>query len=248
MKGVFIDQQLEFRLEVPKDGAEQGDSLPCTLTVKNHGSASRVLGDLILELGCGDPKSVADKDADFEKISSAELSLPWEIAPQQQKNSAWTFALDKNCAVTEKSHSMLFRFGSTSGTLGRLGVAVKPHAYFAAVMELLETSFQFIRKGEKSSKGWMNAKFKPSASKKFSMLNELVLGMRFEGTALLLRFMFNVKKFEGAGTNQVNVKKAKTEVEKRLEENEYLISGGFMNHEALEAAIAAALETVATGF
>jgi hypothetical protein len=110
----------------------------------------------------------------------------------------WTFALDKNCSITDKSQTLFFRYGTTSGAIGQLPITVKAHPHIEAILGIIETSFQFVLKGQKSSKGWVEAKLKPPTSSRFSMVNELKLGFRFEERALTLKFLFNVKKFETA--------------------------------------------------
>lgn len=246
MKGVFVHQQIEYRLEMPKDQVEQGDSLPCTLVLKNHGSAAQKVSDVRLEVACGDPKDLKNKTDDFELVSAATLSFPGEVAPQGQHTAQWTFDLDKNCSISDKSQTLFFRCGAESGTIGQLPITIKPHPHTEGVLQLLETSFQFVLKGLKSSKGWVEAKLKPPSSPRFSMVNELKLGFRFDGSALLLKFKFNVKKFE-TEDSAVKIGKGQTDVDKRLEESDYLRSGGYLNHEGIEAAIEDALKVVATG-
>ena len=78
------------------------------------------------------------------------------------------------------------------------------------------------------------------------MVNELKLGFQFEQDALVLRFKFNVKKFE-TEDSAVKIGKGQTDVDVRLESRTYLLMGGYLNHEAIEAALDEALKVVATG-
>lgn len=246
MKGVFVHQQVEYRLEMPKDSVEQGDSLPCTFIVKNHAGVTQKLHDVRLEIACGDPKKLKDKTDAFELVSAATLNFPSEVGAQGQQCAQWTFDLDKNCSISDKSQTLFFRYGNEHEMMGQLPITVKAHPHIEGILRILETSFQFVLKGQKSSKGWVEAKMKAPTSPRFSMVNELKLGFRFDGAALLLQFKFNVKKFETADS-AVKIGKGQTDVEKRLEEKEYLVSGGFLNHEKIEAAIEDALKAVATG-
>lgn len=244
MRGVFIHQQLEFRLEMAKDDAAQGDSIPCVLSVNNHSNTTQTVNDLCLELGFGNAKGSPSDLSECQTLASAQIDLPWEIAPQQQKSTTWTFELDKNCPITDKSQTLIIRYGTKSGATNQLPITVATHNHIKSILQTLETSFQFVQKSEKSSKGWVEVKFKPPSGRRFSMVNDLILGFRFEAGALLLRFKFNVKRFD-TSQSTVAVKKEKAEVEKRLDESQYL-SGGFLNYPAIEAGLADALNVVAT--
>ena len=61
MRGVFIQKPLEFRLEVPLDAAIQGEKVPCTVTVTNHGSEPISLSQISLTLALGALKKVKAK-------------------------------------------------------------------------------------------------------------------------------------------------------------------------------------------
>ncbi|MFM1848815.1 MAG: hypothetical protein RL417_2289 [Pseudomonadota bacterium] len=246
MKGAFLHNQMQFQLEVKAESAVQGDVLPCTLSVKNLGGASQSLAGACLELCAGDPKKLKESPAAYEVVATGVLELPSTAAPQGTAAASCVFTLDKNCTVSEKSKTLFFRYGLTDGGMGELPVTVLPHPHIQKVAEILESAFQFVVKGTKSSKGWVDIKFKPSSSRRYSFVNELVLGARFEGSELVLNFKFNVKKFESSQAN-VAVSRSKTEVEKRLEEKSYL-SGGYIDHAKVEGVIADALEVVASGF
>lgn len=246
MKGVFVHNQLEFRLESAAEEFYQGDSFPCTVSVKNHSTSPQSIADLRFELALGDIKSVREKKEDaFEVISSAELKLPWEIGPGQQQSLTWTFQLDKNCPITDNTKTLYLIYGTTSGVMNQMPISILAHAHIQAILRTLDTVFQFVLKGQKSSKGWLNAKFKPPTSRRFSMVTELTLGFHFEGTSLVLRYVFGVKKLD-TGVLSVSLKKEKTEVEQQLEEGKYLLPGGYLNHEAIDASIEEALKVVAT--
>ncbi len=247
MKGVFIQQQIESRLEIPKDEVVQGEVLPCTLTLKNHSGMPQILAAVGIELVYGKVKEIGQPDAAVDILARAEIPKDWSLGAGESKSSAWSLTLDRNCPIAEKSAVPYFRFGNLSGPITPLQLGVKPHAYILSVAELLESSFQFVRKGERWSKGWTELKFKPSVSKKYSMLNELQLGFHFEGELLGLRFAFNVKKFDSADASSVKIGKGKSSVEKLLEPGQYLL-GGHFNHAGVEAVLGEALETVATGF
>ena len=109
-------------------------------------------------------------------------------------------------------------------------MTVKIHPYIQTVVDLLESSFQFAPKTQKSSKGWVETKFKASTARRFSFVDELLLAAKFEGEVLKLRYVFKGKGFNTEDSSK-GVKKAKTEVEQALEPDTYLFAGNSIHHE-----------------
>ena len=249
MKGVFIQQQLEFRLAVAGEGFRQGDSLPCTVAVKNRGGADQAVGDLYLKLACGDAKKVKDKAPDaFEVIAEASLLAPGTLKPGQEHTAESSFQLSKNSPISEKSQSLYLLYGSSSipQAEGVLLLTIAPHSHVQTILEILESSYQFVLKGQKSAGDWLTAKYKAPASSRFSTVNELNLSFHFDADTLNLKYKFTVKKFEFAGgTSAVGIKKGKSEIDQTLEPARYLLPGGFVNHAGVEGAIGEVLDQIA---
>lgn len=249
MKGAFIHNQLEFRLEVAGADYCQGDSLSCNLSVKNHAAAAQAIPGVRLDLADTNLKKLKDKKEDALKvISSAALTFPPEIGPQGQGSVAWTFDLDRNCTISDKGQSLFFVYGGVAedACTGQLPLVVYPHRHIQKVVSLFESLFQFVPKGQKSSNGQVQVKMKPPTDRKLSFVEELVLGLSFEKDALRLEYIFKVKAFDTTSTSG-NVKKIKTDVSQTFEPEQYILSGEHLNHDFLEVRINEALAVVATG-
>lgn len=245
MKGIFIHDQIEFRLEVAGDEFHQGDTLQCTISAKNHSASTRNVSGLRLELVLADLPKVRQKAENaFESLVAADLPAPGEIAPQEVRSYQCSFPLEKNAPISDKSRSLCFIFG-TPDVIEYLPAAILPHRHFRQIFLIMESAFQFVLRGQKSAEGWITGKFKPPSSRRLSLVDELLLCLRFEGDGLALKYVFKVKRFE-ATVATVGVKKGKSEVNQLLEENEYLLSKEHINHDALQARIEEALSTVAT--
>lgn len=247
MRAVFFHQNLEYKLEVPKDGFEQGDTLNCTLSLTNRNSSTLSINELRLDLAIADTKDVREKkEENYEIVARAEIKCPFELAAQATQSFPWTYPLDANCCISDKSQSLYVLYGGSAAALGLMPLNVQAHAHIQSILKTMETSFQFVLKGQKSNKGWVEAKLKPPSARRFMLVNELLLSLRFEEERkLALRFVFNVKKFD-TGSAKIGVKKGKIEVEKTLEERQYLMPGGFIKQEAVEACIEEAISSVAS--
>lgn len=248
MRGVFFSKGLEYRLEVQGDEWTQGDSLSCGLSIKNRNLSRVSVSGLLLCLSLGDLKKVKAKAIDaFEPVSKAEFLSPLDLEPDEQKSFPWSFELGKNCPITDKSESLFLICGLEAEPAGQLQVNVLPHPHIEAVLSLFESFFSFVLKGQKSKKGWVEAKLKPPSGKTYPTLDHLLLLLQFDGEDMLLKFRFSVKKLETDMTS-LDIKKGTKELEQRLSPNEYLLPGGFVNNDALEAGIEKALSVVATRF
>jgi len=99
-------------------------------------------------------------------------------------------------------------------------------------------------KAQKSKKGWVEAKLKPPAGKRFPTVQHLMLNCRFQSETLLFKYIFHVKQLQGSAISSFGIRTAIDEVEQKLDSSQYLFPGDILNHESLEAAIKEALEVV----
>ena len=250
MRSIVIQSPLEFRAEVPGDSFPQGAQVPCTLTVKNHGPAPVVLSQLALRLALGNLKKVKAKDSSaFAVLAEGEIERGSEVAPGAELSFRHTFALDVNGAISDKSQSPYVLFGNAENeaTLGQMLLTVHPHPYVRSVFDSLTTVFSFINKGETWKEGLTTAKLKAPDAKRFSMVDELNLSCSFDGEALLVSYLFSVKKFENVLV-KAQVKRGKAEVSQRWERTDYTFGDGFIRQEFVEKMVDEALATVSTGF
>lgn len=246
MRGIFFQQPLEFRLEVIGDEWRQGDRAACRLAVINRGSAAQSVQELSLHLACGTLKKVKQKADDaFAIVSSAENSPPAEIEPGGEASVEWSVQLDKNCTITDKQQSLFLICGRgpLEAAAGHLQLNVYPHAHVEAVTSLFETYFSFVLKGQKSKKEWLESKFKPPEGKRFAALDNVLLMSCFEGESLVLKFIFKSKKLS-ASAAAISVSKVTREHIERLEPDQYILSGGYVDNDALQRVIKSALSKV----
>jgi hypothetical protein len=250
MRGVLIQKPLEFRLEVPIESATQGDSVPCSVTVKNHGGEPVALSQLSLELALGNLKKVKAKADDaFEGLMQAELDRGSVLTPCGEASFSWTFTLERNAPISDKNQSPYLLYGNSDarGQLGQLPLTVKMHPHYKAIFDTCETVLSLINKGESWKGGYTSVKYKAPDLRKFSLVDEIVIGVRFVEDSLEVVYSFKIKKLEATATN-LNFKKGKAEVVQTWTSQEYLFGGGFIRQEFIEKMLEEAFSVVATGF
>ena len=250
MRSVYIQKPLEFRLEVPLEAATQGEAVPCTVKVKNHGSEPSALPQFSLVLGLGVLKKVKAKADDaFEVLSRAELDRSHVVSPGAELVSAWEFQLDRNAPVSDKNQTPFLLYGNSEelSNLGNIPLTVQMHPHLRAVFDTCETVFSLINKGETWKDGYTNVKYKAPDLRKFSLVDEIVIGVRFVDDSLELIYTFKVKKID-ATAHSLNFKKGKAEVSQTWTPQDYLFGGGFIRQEFVEKMLDEAFAVVATGF
>jgi hypothetical protein len=250
MKGLFFQQQLEFRLDVPGDSFLQGASIPCSLKVRNHGETPAVIATPTLWLAVGNLKKVKAKDPSaFEVAARAELEAGVAIAPKSEYDYSHSFLSDHNFSITDKSVSPYLLYGNSVNIaeLGQLLVTFTLHPHVSAIFDTFTTVFSFVSKGISWKDGWTTAKLKAPDSARMSFVDELAFSARLEGDLIRLRYVFTVKKFD-TSTTTVGVKKGKTEVSQTWPSSEYLFGGGFVQQQYVESMIEGALAEVSSGF
>ena len=249
MRGLFLSQSIEYRLEVTGDSFSQGDTLHCSLIIKSHADSPTILTDLSLILAHGDLKRVKTKDPSaFDPIAPAEIERGCELPARGQLTFPVTIKLDTNAPISDKNHSLYLLYGNSSdiNSLGQLLLTVSPHAHLRAIFDTMTTVFNFTPKGETSKDGYVTAKLKAPDSRRLSLVNELSLSGRFVDESLELIFLFSVKKFDTSLT-KINVRRGKVEARKMLAPSDYLFGGDFIRPEYIEQIVESAISEVATG-
>ena len=250
MRGVTIQNQLEFKLESSIEYVAQGERVPCSLTVKNHGTDTVPLSQLSISLVLGNLKKVKAKADDaFEFLAHAQLDRSVLLAPGADVSVSWEFALDLNAPITDKSQTpyLLYGNGESSALLGQLPLTVKMHPHYRAIFDTCETVLSLINKGETWKDGFTTVKYKAPDLRKFSLVDEILVSVRFVEDSLEVIYQFKVKKLEATATS-MNFKKGKAEVAQTWTAEEYLFGGGFVRQEFVEKMLEEAMSVVTTGF
>ena len=262
MKGTVFQRPLEFNLQVEGETWAQGDVIKGVLVVKNHGNEPASLADVRVRLALGKLSKVRQKVSDaFKIVSTAAIvrqgaEAPVDrtfimdpngvVQPGGEASFEWKFQTDRNCPITDNLSSLFLVYGRGEATdvLGALQLAVQPHSLIRMYLDALNIEFRFIPKGQKASKGRVEAKFDPPSSQNYASLESAVLFFRFEGENLVIDYVFNVKKIEANAASFEVQKKAK-ELTHTITPRQYLNSSGQVDHGCLEESIKDALSTVA---
>ena len=208
------------------------------------------LSHLSLELALGVLKKVKAKDEGaFEPLVQAQLDRSVVVSPGMPVAVSWEFELDRNAPISDKNQTPFLLYGNSEQRtlLGNLPLTVKMHPHVRAICDTCETVLSLINKGESWKDGYTLVKYKAPDLRKFSLVDEIVVGVRFVDDALEVLYTFKVKKID-ATAQSLNFKKGKAEVAQTWTPQDYLFGGGFIRQEFVDKMLDEAFAVVATGF
>jgi len=251
VKATFFQKPLEFNLNIEGESWRQGDTVSGSLLVKNHGSEAVDASEIHVVLAHGAISKVRKKDAGaFTPIATQSMGpnvsghdLSGKIPPAGQASFSWKFETERNCTVTEKGTSLFILYGrtesldapDTNNSLGQIQLVIHPYFIIEEYLKSLQTQFHFVLKSLKSSKGWLQCKIAPPASRNFASVEQLLLSFRFEGDVLQVHYLFDVKKLEALAAT-TSLSKQEREFEQSFNSMQYLRNGRF-NFDLIEASI-----------
>lgn len=248
MKGLYFKDQFEVRLEIDGDEFRQGDTVCCTLSVKNRGESALTPALPSLSLVRGESKKVKAKDPEaWQRLETAKTESFGEVAPGESKKCVWSFSLDKNCLITEKSQSLYLLYG-LGEEQGQLQLTVLPHEEIEGIVGIFETSFQFLLKKISNKKDCIAATLKAPEGPGYRALSQLELRLRFnEEKGVELQYLFKVERLEASATT-LEVQKKKVEFSQSLGRDDFMSSAAYVDPERLEPHIREALSQVTSKF
>lgn len=249
VKGMFFQKPLELTLHVEGETWKQGDPIQGLLTIKNHGSEAVPVSEVKVHLAYGTLKKVHQRAPNsFDILASADLQGVSTIEPNSEAELPWKFETDRNSPITDTTDSLFLVYGRGTELekLGQLQLMVRPDQVIQDFLDTVITGFRFVVKTQKSNKAALDVKLAPPDSKAFSMLEYMVLGFKFDGDELRVKYTFNLKKMEATAAS-VDVKKLKKSTQQSFRPDQYRIPSGRFNHEHVETSVREALNEIGSG-
>lgn len=246
MKGTFVQNEVEFNLDVNGETWRQGQMVMGRLTIKNTGSQSLANGDCGVRLAWRDQKKLKAKDTKAYQIVESKL-MEEDVPAGKSATLRWRFHLKPDCPITEKRGSLhlLFGQGEDGFELGQLELQVSPLLIIDELFKIYENFFRFKLKETKTTKGQIEAKFVPPSSKEFATLEGMTLLVFIQDQHLNLNYKFAIKKIESVERN-VTFRKDSKEHNQVLTPQEYLLDKDAIHLDQMRTKIDQVLDLVRT--
>lgn len=247
MKGTFFQKPLELQLQIEGESWRQADSISGKLLARNHGGEPIELNGIQVRLARGALRKVRQKSVDaFDLIESIPMAASGTLPAGGSSTADWSFQLDRNAPVTDNLSSLfiLYGRGDTLEALGQLQLHIGPIEIIDEFLKRLSIGFRFVVRSIKAGKAGVDVKLDPPDAKAFTTLEGLTLSFQLDDDETLnVQYVFQVKKVEATAAS-FDVKKDKRQVEQTFRRDQYRVSSGRINHDALEESIREALSTV----
>jgi len=225
MKSVFFEKPLEFTINISGESWKQGENISGTLSVKNHSTEVSNHDDYGVFLCVGDNKKIKKKDEKSFTILNETLF-------GESKELTFSYDLDTNCPITEKSGGIYIVCGRRDELLlgQHLALQVSPSKVISSFIEVIENFLRFKVKSIKTKKGSLEATIAVPTTKDYSKIMQFKLGFSSNEGKLILKYQFKIKSisFEGGFTS---TKDSKQEFTQEFSPKDYLSYGDSLNQD-----------------
>ena len=196
MRGTNFQAPLELKIEIEGEKWRQKDGLKGTLFLKNHGQETLSLDSYGVHLSWGHSKKIKTKDEkSFENKESTLFEPGLKLPPGQEKELNWSFQLDEDCPISDKTGSYYILYGKKDEVWnnGLLQILVEPKPILDSFLEIF-VNFHRFKVKEKKNKGLHRSQINPPNAKEFLSMDNLLCQMRIKEDLLELNYLFNVRK------------------------------------------------------
>lgn len=245
MKSTVFLKPLEFNLEAMGERWHQGDKIKGTLKVKNHGGDRCELPFLKVVLMEGLYKKIKARDAKAwvavqEQILAENLSIT-----QQEEEFAFEFKLAENAQITDKNGSLYLAFfdKDEAHPAGHIELVIEPKPVIKNILQVIENFLRFKVKEIKNTKGKIEVKLIPPASRELSNVDSLIMTFAEVEKRLQLTYLFHLRSIDAGALTMTTVKKTK-EFEQDFTAKQYLIYGDSLNQDFILESMNAVLTDV----
>lgn len=248
MKGTIFLKPLEFSIEAAGEKWHQGDLLKGTLKIKNHSVEKIELPLLKVGLCEGHYKKIKAKDAKgWNCISENILATGLVVNPSEEKNYSFEFKLSETSAITDKNGSLYLAFFDNNEIIpaGHIELVVEPKIIVKQILEIFENFLRFKVKELKTGKGAVEIKLVAPTSRELSNVDGLLLSISEVEKNLTLKYFFNVRVLNIAGTTMQSEKTTK-EFEQKFTSKQYLMYGDSINQDFIIQSVQEILNAVKT--
>ena len=248
MKSLVFLRPLEFCIEAVGEKWHQGDLLKGTLKIKNQSSEKIELPLLKVALCEGHYKKIKAKDAKGWKcISETILASNLAINPSEEKDYSFEFKLSETSAITDKNGSLYLAFFDKNEIIpaGHIELVVEPKLIVKQILEIFENFLRFKVKELKTGKDTVEIKLVAPTSRELSNVDGLLLSISEVEKNLTLKYFFNVRVLNIAGTTMQSEKTTK-EFEQKFTSKQYLMYGDSINQDFIIQSVQEILNSVKT--
>jgi len=231
MRSVYIQQPLEYQIEVGGESWNQGEVVKGQIQIRNMSSKTVAVKTFQIILAHG-----------LKKAFKEGTMVPWEVLEKQvvaqdialqagsELTFGWNFDLSTDCQITDKQGGLYLLFGDDEALTkgGRLNLQINLHPILQNYLQTFTTQFRFLEKYQKRKSGWTEVKLIPPDSREYPNMDYVLCFLRIHDEQLEAHYRFKMSGLGRTG-EKMTVTKKNRELEQSIPPGKYLQPGGFPN-------------------
>ena len=231
MRSVYIQQPLEYQIEVEGESWNQGEVVKGQIRIRNMSSKTVAVKTSQIILAHG-----------LKKAFKEGTMVPWEVLEKQvvaqdialqagsELTFGWNFNLSTDCPITDKQGGLYLLFGGEDALTegGRLNLQINLHPILQNYLQTFSTQFRFLEKYQKRKSEWTEVKLIPPDSREYPNMDYVLCFLRIHDEQLEAHYRFKMSGLGRTG-EKMTVTKKNRELEQSIPPGKYLQPGGFPN-------------------
>ena len=231
MRSVYIQQPLEYQIDVEGESWNQGEVVKGQIRIRNMSSKTVAVKTSQIILAHG-----------LKKAFKEGTMVPWEVLGKQvaaqdialqagsELTFGWNFNLSTDCPITDKQGGLYLLFGGDEALTegGRLNLQINLHPILQNYLQTFTTQFRFLEKYQKRKSELTEVKLIPPDSREYPNMDYVLCFLRIHDEQLEAHYRFKMSGLGRTG-EKMTVTKKNREIEQSIPQGKYLQPGGFPN-------------------
>ncbi|HIG78007.1 MAG TPA: hypothetical protein EYQ48_09095, partial [Candidatus Lambdaproteobacteria bacterium] len=218
MRSVYIQQPLEYQIDVEGESWNQGEVVKGQIRIRNMSSKTVAVKTSQIILAHG-----------LKKAFKEGTMVPWEVLEKQvvaqdialqagsELTLGWNFNLSTDCPITDKQGGLYLLFGGdetlTEG--GRLNLQINLHPILQNYLQTFTTQFRFLEKYQKRKSELTEVKLIPPDSREYPNMDYVLCFLRIHDEQLEAHYRFKMSGLGRTG-EKMTVTKKNREIEQSI--------------------------------
>jgi len=231
MRSVYIQQPLEYQIDVEGESWNQGEVVKGQIRIRNMSSKTVAVKTSQIILAHG-----------LKKAFKEGTMVPWEVLEKHivaqdialqagsELTFGWNFNLSTDCPITDKQGGLYLLFGGDEALTegGRLNLQINLHPILQNYLQTFTTQFRFLEKYQKRKSELTEVKLIPPDSREYPNMDYVLCFLRIHDEQLEAHYRFKMSGLGRTG-EKMTVTKKNREIEQSIPQGKYLQPGGFPN-------------------
>ncbi len=210
MRSVYIQQPLEYQIEVEGESWNQGEVVKGQIRIRNMSSKTVAVKTSQIILAHG-----------LKKAFKEGTMVPWEVLEKQvvaqdialqagsELTFGWNFNLSTDCPITDKQGGLYLLFGGDEALTegGRLNLQINLHPILQNYLQTFTTQFRFLEKYQKRKSELTEVKLIPPDSREYPNMDYVLCFLRIHDEQLEAHYRFKMSGLGRTGEKMTVTKK-----------------------------------------